>query len=27
MSLKTVKYFSTIIVAAIAVFAGWWMWN
>lgn len=27
MSLKTIKYFSTIIVAAIAVFAGWWMWN
>lgn len=27
MSLKTVKYFSTIIVAVIAVLAGWWMWN
>lgn len=27
MSLKTVKYFSTIIVAVVAVLAGWWMWN
>lgn len=27
MSLKTIKYFSTIIVAVIAVLAGWWMWN
>ncbi|VEB94781.1 hemolysin D [Citrobacter koseri] len=27
MSLKTMKYFSTIVVAAIAVLAGWWLWN
>ncbi|WP_312670044.1 HlyD family secretion protein [Pseudescherichia sp.] len=27
MSLKTVKYFSTIAIAVIAVLAGWWLWN
>ncbi len=27
MSLKTVKYFSTIIIATAAVLVGWWMWN
>lgn len=27
MSLKTLKYFSTIIIATAAVLAGWWMWN
>ncbi|WP_336220465.1 HlyD family secretion protein [Citrobacter amalonaticus] len=27
MSLKTIKYFSTIAVAAIAVLVGWFMWN
>ncbi|WP_241371932.1 hypothetical protein, partial [Escherichia coli] len=24
MSIKTIKYFSTIIVAVVAVLAGWW---
>ncbi|EEU9340137.1 HlyD family secretion protein, partial [Escherichia coli] len=24
MSIKTIKYFSTIIVAIVAVLAGWW---
>ena len=24
---KTLKYFSTVIVCAIAVCAGWWLWN
>lgn len=27
MSLKTIKYFSTIGVAVVAVLAGWWLWN
>ncbi|MFS9380218.1 HlyD family secretion protein [Citrobacter sp. ANG330] len=27
MSLKTIKYFSTILIAALAVLAGWFMWN
>lgn len=27
MSLKTLKYFSTLLVAAAALLAGWWMWN
>ncbi|POT57485.1 efflux transporter periplasmic adaptor subunit [Citrobacter amalonaticus] len=27
MSLKTIKYFSTILIAVIAVLAGWWLWN
>lgn len=27
MSLKTVKYFSTIAIAVVAVLAGWWLWN
>ncbi|KAF0954663.1 efflux RND transporter periplasmic adaptor subunit [Escherichia albertii] len=27
MSIKTIKYFSTILVAAIAILAGWWLWN
>lgn len=27
MSLKTLKYFSTIVIASLAVLAGWWMWN
>ena len=27
MSLKTVKYFSTIAIATIALLAGWWLWN
>ncbi|MDU3065721.1 MAG: HlyD family secretion protein [Escherichia coli] len=27
MSIKTIKYFSTIIVAIVAVLAGWWLWN
>jgi len=27
MTLKTLKYFSTIVVAALAVLAGWFMWN
>lgn len=27
MSLKTVKYFSTIAIATIAILAGWWLWN
>ena len=27
MTLKTLKYFSTIVIAALAVLAGWFMWN
>lgn len=27
MKLNTLKYFSTVIVFAIAVSAGWWLWN
>ncbi|HFK4604469.1 TPA: efflux RND transporter periplasmic adaptor subunit [Citrobacter farmeri] len=27
MTLKTVKYFSTIVIAALAILAGWFMWN
>ncbi|ENC3008073.1 TPA: HlyD family secretion protein [Escherichia albertii] len=27
MSIKTIKYFSTILVAAVAILAGWWQWN
>lgn len=27
MSIKTIKYFSTIIVAVVVVLAGWWLWN
>lgn len=27
MSLKTIKYFSTLIVAVVAVLAAWWLWN
>lgn len=27
MQRKTLKYFSTVIVCAIAVCAGWWLWN
>lgn len=27
MSLKTLKYFSTIVIAAVAILAGWFMWN
>lgn len=27
MSLKTLKYFSTLLVLALALVAGWWMWN
>ncbi|VFS43708.1 protein YdhJ [Enterobacter cancerogenus] len=27
MSLKTLKYFSTLLVLALALIAGWWMWN
>ncbi|MDR9889919.1 HlyD family secretion protein [Pseudenterobacter timonensis] len=27
MSMKTLKYFSTLLVLAFAVVAGWWMWN
>ncbi|STD19843.1 protein YdhJ [Enterobacter asburiae] len=27
MSLKTLKYFSTLFVLALALVAGWWMWN
>ncbi|MBL5920019.1 HlyD family secretion protein [Lelliottia amnigena] len=27
MSLKTVKYFSTLFVLALALVAGWWLWN
>ncbi|EOT8212093.1 efflux RND transporter periplasmic adaptor subunit [Escherichia albertii] len=27
MSIKTIKYFSTILVAAVAILAGWWLWN
>ena len=27
MQHKTLKYFSTVLVCAIAVCAGWWLWN
>ncbi|PFF94897.1 efflux RND transporter periplasmic adaptor subunit [Escherichia albertii] len=27
MSIQTIKYFSTILVAAVAILAGWWLWN
>ncbi|EFC7611437.1 HlyD family secretion protein [Escherichia albertii] len=27
MSIKTIKYFSIILVAAVAILAGWWLWN
>lgn len=27
MKLKTLKYFSTVLVFAVALCAGWWMWN
>lgn len=27
MKFKTLKYFSTLVVFAVAVSAGWWMWN
>ncbi|HHC4789191.1 TPA: efflux RND transporter periplasmic adaptor subunit [Escherichia albertii] len=27
MSIKTIKYFSTILVAAVAILTGWWLWN
>ena len=27
MPLKTLKYFSTLIVLALALVAGWWLWN
>ncbi|ABP60482.1 HlyD family secretion protein [Enterobacter sp. 638] len=27
MSLKTLKYFSTLLVLALALVAGWWLWN
>ena len=27
MSIKTIKYFSTILVATVAILAGWWLWN
>lgn len=27
MFLKTLKYFSTLFVLALALVAGWWMWN
>lgn len=27
MSLKTIKYFSTLVVFALALIAGWWLWN
>ena len=27
LSMKTLKYFSTLLVLALAVVAGWWMWN
>lgn len=27
LSMKTLKYFSTLLVLAFAVVAGWWMWN
>jgi RND family efflux transporter MFP subunit len=27
MSLKTLKYFSSLFVLALAVIAGWWLWN
>ena len=27
MKYKTLKYFSTVIVCAIAICAGWWLWN
>ena len=27
MRLKTLKYFSTLLVLAVAIVAGWWLWN
>ncbi|MDN5681806.1 MAG: HlyD family secretion protein, partial [Ewingella sp.] len=27
MKFKTLKYFSTVLVFAVALCAGWWMWN
>ena len=27
MPLKTLKYFSTLFVLVLALFAGWWLWN
>ena len=27
MSLNTIKYFSTLVVFALALIAGWWLWN
>ncbi|MBU9847517.1 HlyD family secretion protein [Rahnella ecdela] len=27
MKFKTLKYFSTVLVFAVAICAGWWMWN
>ncbi len=27
LSMKTLKYFSTLLVLTLAVVAGWWMWN
>jgi Multidrug resistance efflux pump len=27
IALKTLKYFSTLFVLALAVMAGWWLWN
>lgn len=27
MPLKTLKYFSTLFVLALALVAGWWLWN
>ena len=27
MRLKSLKYFSTLLVLAVAIIAGWWMWN
>ncbi|AVF35003.1 efflux RND transporter periplasmic adaptor subunit [Rahnella sikkimica] len=27
MKFKTLKYFSTVLVLAVAICAGWWMWN
>ncbi|WP_039058261.1 HlyD family secretion protein [Enterobacter sp. Bisph1] len=27
MRLKSLKYFSTLLVLAVAIVAGWWMWN
>lgn len=27
MKYKTLKYFSTVIVCAVAICAGWWLWN